>query len=86
MPLATLLAYQDHGEPAEPLLPDAAPAAHEAIAAVEAAGVSLDEVTDELLEAGIVAVRRRDGHAAGRASSAAAPPCSPASRRASRRA
>ena len=55
MPLATLLAYQDHGEPVDPLLPDAAPAAHEAIAAVEAAGVSMDEVTDELLEAGIVA-------------------------------
>jgi transaldolase / glucose-6-phosphate isomerase len=54
MPLATLLAYQDHGEPSEPLLPDAAPAAHEAIAAVEAAGVSMREVTDELLEAGIV--------------------------------
>jgi transaldolase / glucose-6-phosphate isomerase len=53
MPLATLLAYQDHGEPAEPLLPDAAPAAHAAIAAVEAAGVSIDEVTDELLSAGI---------------------------------
>ncbi|HEV7773076.1 MAG TPA: bifunctional transaldolase/phosoglucose isomerase [Conexibacter sp.] len=55
MPLATLLAYQDHGQPVEPYLPDAAPAAHEAIAAVEAAGVSMDEVTDELLEAGIVA-------------------------------
>jgi transaldolase/glucose-6-phosphate isomerase len=54
MPLATLLAYQDHGEPVEPLLPDAAPAAHAALAAVEAAGVSIDEVTDELLEAGIV--------------------------------
>ena len=36
-------------------LPDAAPAAHAAIAAIEAAGVSMDEVTDELLEAGIVA-------------------------------
>jgi transaldolase / glucose-6-phosphate isomerase len=55
MPLATLLAYQDHGEPSEPLLPDAAAAAHETIAAVEAAGVSLREVTDELLEQGIVA-------------------------------
>jgi len=54
MPLATLLAYQDHGEVIEPLLPDAAPAAHAAIAAVEAAGVSLQQVTDELLEAGIV--------------------------------
>ncbi|MBS1869072.1 MAG: bifunctional transaldolase/phosoglucose isomerase [Actinobacteria bacterium] len=54
MPLATLLAYQDHGEVAEPLLPDAASAAHAAIEAVEAAGVSLQEVTDELLEAGIV--------------------------------
>jgi transaldolase/glucose-6-phosphate isomerase len=54
MPLATLLAYQDHGEPVEPLLPDAAAPAHETIAAVEAAGVSLQEVTDELLEAGIV--------------------------------
>ncbi|HZV73980.1 MAG TPA: bifunctional transaldolase/phosoglucose isomerase [Conexibacter sp.] len=54
MPLATLLAYQDHGTVAEPLLPAAAPAARAAIAAVEAAGVSLDEVTDELLEAGIV--------------------------------
>jgi transaldolase/glucose-6-phosphate isomerase len=54
MPLATLLAYQDHGEPVEPLLRDAAPAGHAAIAAVEAAGVSLDAVTDELLEAGIV--------------------------------
>ena len=54
MPLATLLAYQDHGEVVEPLLPDSASAAHEAIAAVEAAGVSLREVTDELLEAGIV--------------------------------
>jgi len=54
MPLATLLAYQDHGEPVEPLLPDAASAAHETIAAVEAAGVSLKQVTDELLEAGIV--------------------------------
>lgn len=53
MPLATLLAYQDHGEPVEPLLPDSAPAAHETIAAVEAAGVSMDEVTDELLTAGI---------------------------------
>ena len=53
MPLATLLAYQDHGEPVEPLLPDAAPVAHETIAAVEAAGVSIDEVTDELLVAGI---------------------------------
>jgi transaldolase/glucose-6-phosphate isomerase len=55
MPLATLLAYQDHGEPSEPLLPDAAPGAHATIAAVEAAGVSIDEVTEELLEAGIVA-------------------------------
>jgi len=55
MPLATLLAYQDHGEPIEPLLPDSAAAAHEAIAAVEAAGVSLAEVTDELLKDGIVA-------------------------------
>jgi len=54
MPLATLLAYQDHGELSEPRLPDAAPVAHETIAAVEAAGVSLQEVTDELLEAGIV--------------------------------
>jgi transaldolase/glucose-6-phosphate isomerase len=54
MPLATLLAYQDHGEVVEPLLPDAALAAHETIAAVETAGVSMDEVTDELLEAGIV--------------------------------
>jgi transaldolase/glucose-6-phosphate isomerase len=54
MPLATLLAYQDHGEAIEPLLPDAAPAAHATIDAVEAAGVSLQEVTDELLEAGIV--------------------------------
>ncbi|MGN6187985.1 MAG: bifunctional transaldolase/phosoglucose isomerase [Conexibacter sp.] len=54
MPLATLLAYQDHGEPTEPLLPDSAQAAHETIAAVEAAGVSLQAVTDELLEAGIV--------------------------------
>jgi len=53
MPLATLLAYQDHGEPLEPLLPDAAPAAHAVVEAVEAAGVSLGEVTDELLEAGI---------------------------------
>ena len=85
MPLATLLAYQDHGEPAEPLLPDAAPAAHAAIAAVEAAGVSLDEVTDELLEAGIVQfANAMDTLLA--ASSAAARPCSPASRRASRRA
>jgi transaldolase/glucose-6-phosphate isomerase len=54
MPLATLLAYQDHGEVIEPLLPDAAPAAHETIAAVEAVGISMKEVTDELLEAGIV--------------------------------
>jgi transaldolase/glucose-6-phosphate isomerase len=54
MPLATLLAYQDHGEPTEPSLPDAAPAAHAAIGAVEAAGISIDEVTDELLDAGIV--------------------------------
>ena len=53
MPLATLLAYQDHGELVEPQLPAAAPAAHAAIAAVEAAGVSIDEVTDELLVAGI---------------------------------
>ena len=53
MPLATLLAYQDHGEPVAPLLPDAAPAAHAVVEAVEMAGVSLDEVTDELLEAGI---------------------------------
>jgi transaldolase/glucose-6-phosphate isomerase len=54
MPLATLLAYQDHGEASEPLLPDAAGTAHETLAAVEAAGVSLQQVTDELLEAGIV--------------------------------
>jgi transaldolase/glucose-6-phosphate isomerase len=54
MPLATLLAYQDHGEVAEPLLPDAAPVARKAIAAVEVAGISMQEVTDELLEAGIV--------------------------------
>ncbi|HET6448930.1 MAG TPA: bifunctional transaldolase/phosoglucose isomerase [Conexibacter sp.] len=54
MPLATLLAYQDHGEPHEPLLPDGAPAAHAAIEAVEAAGIAMEEVTDELLEAGIV--------------------------------
>ncbi len=54
MPLATLLAYQDHGEPVAPSLPDAAPSAHAAIAAVEAAGVSLEQVTEELLEAGIV--------------------------------
>ena len=55
MPLATLLAYQDHGAAIDPHLPDATPAAHAAIAAVEAAGVSMDEVTDELLEAGIIA-------------------------------
>ncbi len=55
MPLATLLAYQDHGEVTEPQLPAASAAAHAAIAAVEAAGISMDEVTDELLEAGIVA-------------------------------
>jgi len=54
MPLATLLAYQDHGEPVEPLLPDAAAHAHAAIDAVEAAGVSIKAVTDELLEDGIV--------------------------------
>jgi transaldolase / glucose-6-phosphate isomerase len=53
MPLATLLAYQDHGEAIEPFLPDAASVAHERIAAVEAVGISLGEVTDELLEAGI---------------------------------
>ncbi|HEX5146153.1 MAG TPA: transaldolase, partial [Conexibacter sp.] len=54
MPLATLLAYQDHGEVEQPLLPDSFAAAHKAIEAVEAAGVSIDEVTDELLEDGIV--------------------------------
>jgi transaldolase / glucose-6-phosphate isomerase len=54
MPLATLLAYQDHGEVAEPLLPASAPAAHAAITAVEAAGISMDAITEELLEAGIV--------------------------------
>ncbi|HYV14493.1 MAG TPA: bifunctional transaldolase/phosoglucose isomerase [Conexibacter sp.] len=53
MPLATLLAYQDHGAVIEPLLEDGEPAARAALAAVEAAGVSLEEVTDELLEAGI---------------------------------
>lgn len=53
MPLATLLAYQDHGTETAPLLPDAAAAGREAIAAVEAAGVSMKEVTDELLEGGI---------------------------------
>ena len=86
MPLATLLAYQDHGEPGEPLLPDAAPAAHEAIDAVEAAGVSIDEVTDELLEAGIVQFANAMDTPARRASSGAARRCSRASRRASRRA
>ncbi len=53
MPLATLLAYQDHGEALDPQLPAAAPAAHAAIEAVEAAGVSMQEVTDELLDEGI---------------------------------
>jgi transaldolase / glucose-6-phosphate isomerase len=53
MPLATLLAYQDHGEPRPPLLPDGEPAARAALAEIEQAGVSLDAVTDELLEAGI---------------------------------
>jgi transaldolase / glucose-6-phosphate isomerase len=54
MPLATLLAYQDHGEIAQPLLPASASAAHAAIEAVEAAGISMDAITEELLEAGIV--------------------------------
>lgn len=53
MPLATLLAYQDHGAETEPLLQDAAAAGRASIDAVEAAGVSISEVTDELLEAGI---------------------------------
>jgi transaldolase/glucose-6-phosphate isomerase len=53
MPLATLLAYQEHGEPQPPLLPDAEPDARATIDAIEAAGVSLDVVTDELLAAGI---------------------------------
>ncbi|ADB53104.1 bifunctional transaldolase/phosoglucose isomerase [Conexibacter woesei] len=53
MPLATLLAYQDHGTETEPLLQDAAAAGRASIDAVEAAGVSIREVTDELLAAGI---------------------------------
>ncbi len=54
MPLATLLAYQEHGEAAAPLLPAAEPAARAALDALAAAGVALAEVTDELLEDGIV--------------------------------
>jgi transaldolase/glucose-6-phosphate isomerase len=53
MPLATLLAYREHGEPQPPLLPDATPAAREAIERLQAAGISLEAVTDELLSAGI---------------------------------
>ncbi|MGB2710595.1 MAG: bifunctional transaldolase/phosoglucose isomerase, partial [Conexibacter sp.] len=53
MPLATLLAYQAHGEAQLPLLADAEPAARAAIDALAAAGVDLDAVTGELLAAGI---------------------------------
>ena len=52
---ATLLAYRTAASRSTAQLPAPTRPRHEAIAAVEAAGVSMDEVTDELLETGIVA-------------------------------
>ncbi len=52
MPLETLHAFADHGEAADRLTGSAAEA-QEQIAALEAAGISVDEVTERLLDEGI---------------------------------
>ena len=73
-------AYQDHGEVADAAAARRRAAAREAIAAVEAAGVSLDEVTDELLRRRGSRSSRTRWSGCSPASSDAAPRCSPASR------
>ena len=52
MPLATLAAFQDHGDPVDRLT-SSAPAAKATLDAVRAAGVDLDSVTHKLLEDGV---------------------------------
>jgi transaldolase len=52
MPLATLAAYRDHGSPAR-RLPDEVRLGSTTLAALAAAGVDLDRITTELLDAGI---------------------------------
>jgi transaldolase len=52
MPLATLAAFHDHGDPVDRLT-DSAAAAKATLDAVRAAGVDLDSVTHQLLEDGV---------------------------------
>ena len=52
MPPATAAAFRDHGQLRNSLLEDPAGAAR-TLAELEAAGVSLDEVTHRLLEEGV---------------------------------
>ena len=52
IPPATLDAFRDHGKARQSLEEDVASAA-ETMAALEAAGVSMKEVTDKLLEDGV---------------------------------
>lgn len=52
LPLETLRAYRDHGDPA-PRLTQGRPEAHQTLAQLAEAGVELDEVSDELEEQGI---------------------------------
>ena len=52
MPMETLDAYRDHGDPA-PRLGDDMDAAQDTLERIEALGISMDEVTDELEEEGI---------------------------------
>lgn len=52
MPMETLDAYRDHGNPA-PRLEDEVPAAEDALHRLERLGISIDKVTDELEDEGI---------------------------------
>ena len=52
MPLDTIKAFIDHGEVRRTLDRDL-DAAHEAIRAVEAEGISMERVTDELIDEGV---------------------------------
>jgi transaldolase len=54
IPEATLAAYSDHGNPGSPLA-DGLAEAQAQMAALADAGVSLDSITDDLLEAGVKA-------------------------------
>jgi transaldolase len=52
MPLSTLMAYRDHGSPAR-RLPDDVPLGGKTLAGLAAAGVDLERITNELVDAGI---------------------------------